>query len=178
MGNLVKTKDKTKWKIWAVRALFTIACVLIYALIFSNSLKTGEQSSSQSQAVTGAVQGAIGAVAPESGIANATGEDYEKLHADIRTLAHFGEFLLLGFFMLCCYFSYTGKRKFLFIPAAALVLTPPIDELLQKSTQGRVMSFADMGVDFTGIIVGCAFAFLCVWLVNKMVKKRREWKTE
>ena len=178
MEIMKETKGKIEWKIWALRAILLLACVLIYALIFSNSLKTGEQSTSQSQAVTNAVQDAIGSVAPESGIANATGEKYEKLHADIRTLAHFGEFLLLGFFMLCTYFSFTDKRSFLFIPAVLLCFTPPFDEFLQMRTQGRVMSMADMGVDFLGVVVGCTCAFLCVWLLNKMVRKREKWKTE
>ena len=165
---------KTNWKLFALRAVLTVLCVLVYVWIFSNSLKTGEQSSSQSQAVTDAVQDAVGTIVPESSIATATGEDYQKLHSSIRTLAHFSEFMLLGFLLTCCYFSYTTKKKFLFIPAGMILLTPFVDEYLQSFTKDRVMAFFDILVDALGGMLGFLIAIALVWTVFYIYRKRQK----
>jgi VanZ family protein len=179
MENLgMETKKEIAWKIVILRALLTILCAFVYFWIFSNSLKTAEKSTSQSQAVTDAVQSVVGSIAPQSPIANATGEDYKKLHNDIRMLAHFSEFLLLGFLVTCCYCSYVltneKRKKWVFIPLLAIAITPPIDELLQTLSEGRAMEFLDVIVDMVGGFLGFGLAIVCLWIGFTLYYKRRK----
>ena len=170
----MKTSMKTDWKIWTVRIVLTLLCALVYVWIFSNSLKTGEQSSSQSQAVTDAVQDAVGVIAPDSNIANATGEEYQKLHNAIRTLAHFSEFLLLGFLLACCCFSYTRVKKWFLVPLSLVIVTPVIDEFLQTLTKDRAMEFIDVIVDMVGGFLGFALALSMITLILYLYKNKQK----
>ena len=164
-----------RWKIVALRVVLTLLCAAVFAWIFSNSLKSGESSSKQSQTVVDSIQNAAGVIAPDSNIANATGKDYEKLHMDIRTLAHFSEFALLGALLIWCYFSYTRAKGFLVIPLGLATLTPFVDEFLQTFSGGRAAEIADVAVDMLGLGVGIALAFLSlgigIWLYRR--KKKR-----
>ena len=161
--------------IYALRIILTLLCALVLAWIFSNSLAVGEKSSSQSGAVTDAVQDVAGVIAPESSVATATGEDYDKLHMDIRTLAHFCEFVALGGLLLFCYFSYTRKKDFFIIPLWLVLFVPLIDECLQTFTGGRAAQLSDVLIDTAGGLMGMALAFVAfllgrVWYLRR---KRR-----
>lgn len=165
---------KTDWKIWSLRIVLTVLCALVYVWIFSNSLKTGEASSSQSQAVTDAVQDVVGSIAPESGIANATGDEYQKLHNNIRTLAHFSEFLLLGFLLASCCVSYTQRKTWFILPASLLVVTPVFDEFLQTLTKDRAMEFFDVVVDMVGGFLGFSIAIGLIVLILHIHKNKQK----
>ena len=164
-----------RWKIVILRALLTLLCILMFAWIFSNSLKSGESSSKQSQTVVDSIQDVASVIAPDSSIANATGKDYEKLHMDIRTLAHFSEFALLGALLIWCYFSYTRAKLFLVIPFGIATLTPFVDEFLQTFSSGRAAEITDVVVDMLGLGFGMFLAFASlgvgVWLYRR--KKKR-----
>ena len=166
----VKTSKKG---IYALRIMLTLLCALVLAWIFSNSLAVGEKSSSQSGAVTDAVQDVAGVIAPESNIATATGEDYDKLHMDIRTLAHFCEFVALGGLLLFCYFSYTRKKDFFIIPVWLVLFVPLIDECLQTFTGGRAAQLSDVFIDTIGGLVGMALAWIA-FLIGKWWYLRRQ----
>ena len=161
-----------------LRCVLTALCLLVFAWIFSNSLKSGDSSSKQSQAVVDSIQSAAGAIAPDSGIANATGKEYEKLHMDIRTLAHFSEFALLGALLIWCYFSYTNKKRFLIVPISVAAVTPFIDECLQTFSSGRAAEIADVAVDSLGLGVGMLLALttlvIGVLVYRKKLKNRME----
>ena len=159
------------------RIVTTLACVLMMGFIFFNSLQTAEKSSAQSSAVVDTVQKVVAVIAPNSPIATATGEAYDKLHAGIRTLAHFSEFALLGALCFWCWFSYTDKMIFLLVPAGAVILTPLIDELLQTFSSGRAAGWFDVAVDISGGVVGAFFA-LCtltagIAIYKKQIKKKK-----
>ena len=167
--------NKNGVKIWILRITLTLACLLVFAWIFSNSLQTGEESSSQSVAVVDAVQRVVKVFAPNSSIANATGEAYAKLHEDIRVLAHFCEFALLGALLVWCYRSYTSDKAFAFLPVVIVLLTPIVDECLQTTTLGRGAELFDVFVDSLGGICGCAFAFITI-LIAWIIRKSKERK--
>lgn len=160
-------------KIWVLRIVLTIACIFAFAWIFSNSLKTGEQSSAQSQAVTKAVQDTAKVVAPSSKVATATGEDYELLHNVIRSIAHFSEFAVLGALLAWCYLSYTRQKALFILPIGLIVLTPIVDETLQISTGGRGAEMKDILLDTAGGLLGTVCALAIVWLVFALCKRRR-----
>ena len=107
----MKVKTWQKYIRTVLRIVLTIACVVTIGFIFSNSLKTAEQSSAQSSTVVETIQKVAQVIAPESKIATATGEEYEALHELIRAWAHFAEFFLLGVLFGWCYCSYTLQKK-------------------------------------------------------------------
>ncbi len=160
-----------------VQILLPIACAAWVAFIFSNSLRTGEQSTEQSSTVVEVVQKVVQVFAPNSSIATATGPAYDKLHAVVRTLAHFAEFAVLGALLCWCYFAYTKKWSFVWLPLLGLLFVPAVDELLQKWTDARAAQWSDYVVDVGGCLTGFVFAWFTLlfvtWLCGK-IKNRKE----
>ena len=173
----MKKSTRKKWRA-ALRILLPIVCVALLAFIFGNSLKTGEQSGKQSTTVVNAVQTVAGWVAPESGIATATGAAYEHLHAWVRIIAHFLEFAALGAAMAWCSLSYSLKKRYLIFPLLLILVIPAIDESIQTFTQGRAAEFKDIGVNTLGGVCGALFAILVTGLIlfglRKTIRKERE----
>ncbi len=170
--SVTENKKKTgAGRVW-LRVILTLLCLGVYAFIFYNSALAEAESVSQSSAVTDAVQDVAGVVAPESSVATATGEEYEKLHDVIRLLAHFAEFTLLGALLIWCCFSYTSEPFFFLIPVCLLTLTPVIDETIQLFSGGRVADLADILIDTVGGYLGVLFAFVTVW-IGKGIKNRK-----
>ena len=168
-----KVTKKNAWLIF-LRVVLTIACALVYAWIFSNSLKSGAESSAQSHAVTKAVQSAAQVVAPSSGVATATGAAYDALHSVIRSIAHFAEFALLGALLSWCYLSYTRQKAFAVIPFGLIVLTPIIDECLQLFTGSRAAEMKDVFLDTSGGFIGAALALLAFFVCRAIFKRRKK----
>ena len=162
------------WKIWILRISLTLACLATFAWIFSNSLQTGEQSSSQSSSVVDTVQRVAAVFAPNSFIATATGEAYERLHEQVRIVAHFCEFALLGALLVWCYRAYTDDKAFAFLPVALVLLTPIVDECLQMATVGRSAEIFDVFVDSLGGICGCIVAGITLMIGFWIGKRRRK----
>lgn len=158
-------------KIIFLRILLTLACLGFLAWIFSNSLQSGAESSLQSNKVMKIVQSVAAFVAPNSYIATATGEDYELIHAVVRTLAHFSEFAVLGVLVGCCYCSYTNKKLFVFLPFSFLVCVPLIDEFLQTLTEGRAAEISDILVDMAGACTGLILSLCVIWLIQRLYRK-------
>lgn len=171
-------RSKTEYLRLILRIILPIACALVLAFIFSNSLKTGEASSAQSSKVVDAVQAVFGVIAPNSSIATATGEDYQRLHACIRLLAHFAEFALLGALFAWCCLSYTTKKAYFIIPTVGVLTVPCIDEGLQSLTAERAAEWKDILVDGAGGICGLIFAVLCVLVGVAVYKKIKANKSE
>ena len=104
--------------------LLSVASVAWVVFILANSLQTGEQSSVQSAEIVEKVQEIAQAIAPESAIANATGEEYDILHGMIRHCAHFMEFAVLGALLCWCCFAYTLRREAFWFPLGGVVTIP------------------------------------------------------
>ena len=93
-----------------VFTVFLILSVLWLGFIFSNSFDSGEQSSDKSHTVTVVV----------NQVASSVGVKQEIKESTVRTLAHFGEFAVLG--ILIC----------------ADILLAPLPRI--KSTHGRTLA--------------------------------------
>ncbi len=171
-------KKKTTTGVLVLRIVFTLLCVATLIWIFSNSLRTAEESSEQSAGVVEIVQEVARVIAPDSAIANATGEDYDALHSVIRTVAHFLEFAWLGFLLICCWRSYTDKKIWAVLPAALVVIVPVLDEVLQSFTGGRAAEWKDIAVDIAGGVVGGGVAILAAWLLLSILRKREKRRAE
>ena len=168
-----------KGKIWIyiVRILLSVACVLMVAFIFSNSLKTGAVSLADSSSVVNTVKDYAGVLAPDSKVANATGTGYEKLHAFVRRMAHFSEFAVFGVLLVSCYFSFTHRKKWLFCPAIAIIGVAVTDELLQGRVPGRVSDIADVVMDVLGGFSGGMVAMAVIlWIFLLHAKRLRQYQ--
>lgn len=142
--------------------------------IFSNSLKSGVESASQSQAVTEGIQNAIEVIAPSSPIAKAEGTAFDRLHAFVRKSAHFLEYALLGALLLFTCRSYTRLKRFWFAPPCIAFLVAAFDEYIQNFTPGRGNSFADVLIDTAGAAAGILFAVFCLFVAFQIGRRRRK----
>lgn len=163
---------------WVLRIALSVLCALAVGFILYNSIQTAEQSAEQSSTVVEVVQETVAVIAPQSPIVTATGEAYDRLHEAVRTLAHFSEYALLGALGGWCCLSYTFRRRFLYIPAGGGVVLAVVDEILQHFTVGRAMEFFDVMVDVSGGLGGLAFAVFCVWVVIKILERKRNGTRE
>lgn len=162
---------------WAVRIFLSVACAFAVGFIFYNSMQNALESAKQSGQAVEVVQQVVAVFAPNSSIITATGAEYDKLHAFVRTMAHFSEFALLGALAGWCCLAYTGKKKWLILPLCGVALVAVLDELLQTTIEGRGAQFSDVLVDVSGGVLGVVFAVLTVWLAVKWIQKRRAHET-
>lgn len=160
-----------------VRILLIVGTVCSLWFIFANGTATGEASSNQSHIVTDKVQDVVGAINPSSPIANATGQEYDFLHACIRDFGHFAQYLLLSAFAYGTYFSFKGEGNwmFSFIPVGSIFLVASTDEYIQSLVPGRGAEMADVMVDMMGCVVGflIAWAVFAIVCVSIKARKRR-----
>ncbi len=161
---------------WALRIFLTAACTAMLAFIFSNSLKTGEQSVKQSSTMVEVVQNVASVVAPNSSIAKATGEAYDRLHMWVRVFAHFAEFALFGALLLWCIASYTWKKEWLWFSLIGVCCVPMMDESLQYFVADRGVEFYDVCIDVTGGICGILFALIVLLVIVCAIEKRQRKK--
>ena len=171
----MRGKEKQNGIRTALRIILPIACLLWIAFILGNSLRTGEQSSEQSATVVEAVQRVAKVIAPESKIANATGDTYDRLHSVVRACAHAGEFAVLGALLCWCYFAYTSKLTYFYFPVIFLLLFPTIDECLQGFVSGRSGELIDLILDTSGGLIGLLLATLSV-AIGVLIYERRTRK--
>ena len=162
---------RTSWLTWALRIVLTVVLVAVLAFIFSNATASGETSAEQSYAVTEQVQEVARIVAPESEIAKATGEDFIRLHINVRTAAHFCQFALLGAVAFWCYLSYTRKKLLSLIPILGTAAVAVIDEFLQIFSDGRAWELTDILVDIAGGMAGIVFALLVFWVLFAVYRR-------
>ena len=171
-NRIMRTKGKQNVIALALKILLPIVCLLWITFILTNSLQTGGESSAQSATVVETVQRVAQVIAPESTIANATGDTYDKLHALVRACAHVMEFAVLGTLFGWCYFVYTRKWKWYFIPCLGVLLVAAVDEWLQTFVDGRAWETMDLLLDGCGGAAGITFAALSVVLGLLIYEKR------
>lgn len=146
-------------------AVLTLLTLATLAFIFSNSIKTAEQSIQQSDAVTDVIQGVVDVVIPSN--------PPKVTSSFVRNFAHFAEFAVLGFLSLLTYCAYTDKKVFIFFVPIFNLLVTVADELLQSLSDGRGTEIKDMLTDFGGAIIGMAIAFGVYLLFKKFYLDRR-----
>lgn len=163
--------------IYLLRVLFLVLTALTLVFIFAQSTQDGEASSQQSEQVTVQVQEIVGAIAPESPIATATGEQFDLLHALVRSAAHFVEYATLGLFAFASYLSFTRKKRYAPLVPLAIAFVAVFDECVQTMTAGRAAQGEDLLTDILGGGIGCLFAlimFCIVLLLTTIVRQKRQ----
>lgn len=161
-----------------LRVLLTALCALAVGFIIYNALQPAVKSAGQSSTTVSTLQKVLAYFAPNSPLATATGEAYDKLHAFVRGAAHFAEYALLGGLAAWCCFSYTRVRKWMGVPVLGVTVLAAIDEILQKFVAGRGAQFSDVLIDVAGGYFGIGFAILTVWLGWKIVKRHQKNREE
>ena len=133
--------------------ILVLLVVLATAFIFSNSLKNGEESVADSDAIIALIEPLIEKI---------FGEEHQiDLNYIVRKSAHLAEFFLLGALTSCLILDLKrrhGKHlrgyEFFYVLAVAVA-----DEYIQSFT-GRTSMVADILIDFLGAILGFGTVFL------------------
>ena len=141
------------------RILFTACLIYSVVFIFQNSLQIAEQSSLRSeqvQQVVNEVAGTVG-LGPFSLLV-------------VRKMAHFAEFMMMGFWFMLCLRVYT--RHFIKHVSWPLFLglgTAVTDETIQLFVDGRGSSVKDVWIDFAGFLVGLFVALVILMFCRMCV---------
>lgn len=152
-------RKKTSPILILFRILFT--CCLIYSVvfIFQNSLQIASVSSEKSEQVQQIVNAAAGSV----------GLGPFSLHI-IRKMAHFTEFMLMGFWFMLCLRVYTRHFiRHMSWPLFFGLTTAVTDETIQLFVDGRGSSVKDVWIDFAGFSVGLFVALFILMFVRMCV---------
>lgn len=149
--------DRNRWVWLAVTAGFI-------CFIFGNSAMPGDLSSGNSSFALEVLQGMLKALHIPW--------DWLTEHM-VRKAAHFAEYAVLG--LLLCktvkeFWLEDRKRNFAVLFFG--LLTPVLDEGLQLLVAGRSGQVSDVLLDFSGVLTGCAAAWLC----GRIFCRFRSWR--
>jgi VanZ family protein len=92
----------------------------------------------------------------------------ESIHAGIRKVAHFTEYLILGVLIMRALRDTRGWRLQHALMAIALATVYAVsDELHQRFVPGRTAAAGDVGVDAMGAVVGQ------IWIAMRVRRRRK-----
>ena len=141
------------------------ALTLFFTLfIFWNSLKTGEESGMQSDAVVNIAKKILG-------FFGITVKDY-SLGVFVRKAAHFSEYLVLCVSASLFIINLFGKRFSPFAPVYCGIVAVCDEFIMQMSTTGRSPQWTDVLIDFGGALTGLLFVIFIIWIIKKRAKRR------
>ncbi len=90
----------------------------------------------------------------------------------VRKLAHFCEYMMLGFLVGLMLERPEGKTRF--FPAEGICLAAAcLDEFIQRFVPGRGPGLKDVLLDFSGATVGVCLAMVCICLVWLWKNRKR-----
>lgn len=149
-------------------AVLILAILGTLIFIFSNSVKSKEQSSDQSSEFAESIKPIVD---PSDKI------PFNIFEHHVRKLAHFSEFCLLGFELLLLLAllcnGYKNITLLKYTSTMFLALTAAlIDETIQIFSD-RGSAVVDVWIDFSGAITGSAFGFLILILFSFISSKRK-----
>ena len=142
--------------------------VATMAIIFIFSSQNAASSSSLSQSVVVEI---LDIVMDKEDI---TPSVIKKYHFPIRKLAHFGIYMLLGFFMINSFNKSFKLKKWLIILLSIVAsgIYAVSDEIHQNFTAGRGPGLVDVLIDTGGAVVGISLFILFIFLYNKIFNKK------
>ncbi len=131
------------------------------AVIWGNSMTPGQVSGQLSGWASEVIGKLLPFLSPES----------EHGHLLVRKIAHFSEFAVLGLILRWLFAMVIGKRAFRFLlPLGCGMMAAVMDECIQIFSPGRVCSFWDMCIDWSGVLTGIGFMTLFLFLLQKRKK--------
>ena len=140
------------------RMLCTALIVLNLALIWGNSLLTGEVSGNMRGGIMEWVNSFLGLYEAGS----------ELLHHLIRKVAHFTEFACLGC-LLAWNCRLRGEKHTALLPALLGMAAAVVDESIQLFTPDRGPSLTDVWIDASGVVTGIMLLLLGHHLMKKQI---------
>ncbi len=158
---------KTGWQTPWVRAVTTLLTVVVMVMIFCFSMETADDSDKRSGVISEVF---IRIFFPGYEQMDPARQQavYDNVQHIVRKLAHFTEYLMLGFMIRLCLESWFGRRKILFPCAwAAGTVYAGTDELHQMLVDGRNGQWADVLLDSSGIMTGVLIAGLILFATWK-----------
>ena len=157
-------REKAPAYLVVLRVLFTIGTLGAVCFIFGNSLQTNVVSGARSSAAMEWLNACMAWA----------GFGYRFSEYFVRKLAHLGEFMLLGFFLMLTLRVYTARLlAHLSWPLFFGLAIPVADESLQLFSAGRSAKVSDILIDFTGVLVGVGIALFLLLLVRMAVVLHR-----
>lgn len=156
-------------------AVAIIGLVVLYVMIFMLSADDAEQSSEISRAVTGFLYKIYHSLFQGNGdvIYNGVVQDTMEWEGLIRKLAHFTEYLGVGFLsysVMTLWFPNVWKNTGLVM--IQLLVSASADEFHQYFVPGRHASVKDVCIDCTGGIAGILL-FQLLYFFGKKIKGYR-----
>ena len=152
---------KIDMKINILRAILIALLITQMWVIFGFSGQNGEESGSISRKITEAITKNI------SSIQNLEKQEKEKvlkkIEHIIRKLAHFSLYAVIGFLLMSLMSTYKLKQKNRILVSCSVGLLYAIsDEIHQAFIPGRGPQIADVGIDFSGVVVGILISTLII----------------
>lgn len=170
MGKSLKKKK-------IITVVLVVLLVMVYVMIFSFSAENGEASSDASVKITKwLVKIYYRLINGFQGNSNVILETVAETEGSIRKLAHFIEYMAVGFLSLgiaVMWVEHIGKAFMLIV--VQLIVSAGCDEIHQYFVPGRYSSIKDVMIDTTGGIAGM-LVILCIMGIRKQWKHIRRLK--
>lgn len=143
-----------------IRKIYTVIAIslliMLYIMIFRFSAEDGESSSAISSRLTKVILDLYYRITGVKNIPNsAVVEDVFSLEGIIRKLAHFGEYMCMGFLsysLVTIWYKPVWRGRLWIL--LQLFLSAGLDEFHQSFIPGRHASIKDVMIDMTGGITG------------------------
>lgn len=162
---------KTGWQTPWVRAVTTLLTVVVMVMIFCFSMETADDSDKRSGVISEVFIRIFfpGYEQMESARQQTV---YDNVQHIVRKLAHFTEYLMLGFMIRLCLESWFGHRMkkyriLALIGFAAGTVYACTDEAHQLAIDGRSGQFTDVLVDGSGVLAGVILGTLLIRSLNR-----------
>ena len=150
--------------------LFALLILITVGFIWGNSMKTVEQSSTQSTSVAELLRPVLD---PREKL------EKSEFHNLVRKLAHVVEFFALGLFVVGFSVSLGAylERKFVSLPILMVLLVAVTDEYIQYFT-GRGSLVTDVVLDFAGSLTGMGVTVLILWSFRWRKHRKMAWEEQ
>lgn len=150
-------QQKTSAGVYVLRVLFTLFTLGCVLFIFYNGLQEGSASGLRSAEVTQMINAALARA----------GSQLQLSEHTVRKLAHFTEYMLLGFVLMVTLRVYT-RRLIAHIswPMFFGLSIAVADEYMQAFQPARTSSVHDVVIDFGGFLVGLGAALVLMLLIR------------
>ena len=162
---------KTGWQTPWVRAVTTLLTVIVMVMIFCFSMETADDSDKRSGVISDVI---IRIFCPGYEQMDPAQQQavYDNVQHVVRKLAHFTEYLMLGFMIRLCLESWFGHRMkkyriLALIGFAAGTVYACTDEAHQLAIDGRSGQFTDVLVDGSGVLAGVILGTLLIRSLNR-----------
>lgn len=151
------------------KVFFKVIAILLLlfftAFIFSRSLKSGAESSKESETVWNII----------NGILKILKVDFEIGQHFIRKLAHFTEYFVLGMlaYLTSAQFLFSRKKLISFIAFIYSAVIASTDETIQFFVADRNAAITDVLIDSCGAACGIAAMVFILFLFRRFYDKKR-----